>query len=165
MTASTASAQRITPVAVGNAVGIALIVVGGLVAAVTGPLNWEQGSWLAAYLVLVGGATQCLIARVVASAPWADGRGGVLLFTVWNLGFLLVIVGALARLPLVADLGGLLIVPTLVVALRATLVSSSSDASSGGMGRVARVLSAIVFVVVLIGVPVGLVISHLRAAG
>ncbi|MBM7367889.1 hypothetical protein [Gordonia hydrophobica] len=35
--------------------GAALVVVGGLVAAATGPLDLEKGSWLAAYLVLVGG--------------------------------------------------------------------------------------------------------------
>ena len=37
------------------------IVLGGLVAAVTGPLELEQGSWAAAYLVLVVGVAQVVV--------------------------------------------------------------------------------------------------------
>ena len=42
---------------------LGFIVLGGLVAAVTGPLHFDRGSWLAAYLVLVCGVAQCAIGR------------------------------------------------------------------------------------------------------
>ena len=41
-----------------GAVALLCVVAGGLVAAVTGPLRLEHGSWAAAYLVLVGGVAQ-----------------------------------------------------------------------------------------------------------
>ena len=40
------------------AAGSSCVVVGGLVAAATGPTGFEDGSWVAAYLVLVGGVAQ-----------------------------------------------------------------------------------------------------------
>jgi hypothetical protein len=40
------------------AAGGAAIVAGGLIAAVTGPTEWGHGSWVAAFLVLVGGVAQ-----------------------------------------------------------------------------------------------------------
>ena len=39
-------------------IGAICVVAGGLVAALSGPTGFEQGSWLAAYLVLVGGVAQ-----------------------------------------------------------------------------------------------------------
>ncbi|WP_157005887.1 hypothetical protein [Agromyces laixinhei] len=160
MTALPAPSPRLSPVVFGNALGVALIVIGGLVAAVTGPLQLERGSWLAAYLVLVGGVAQSLISRVLEPAAWAAGRGGWATIAAWNVGNLLVIVGALTRVPLIADLGGLMIVAPLVVALRTVFATPSA-----GSGRVARALMALPLFVVLIGVPVGLALTHLRAAG
>ncbi|MEF3405352.1 hypothetical protein [Agromyces sp. CCNWLW203] len=168
MTALAGARPRVGPAAVGNALGIALIVVGGLVAAITGPLQLERGSWLAAYLVLVGGVTQCLLARVLEHAPWAFGRGGWVTIAAWNAGNLLVIGGALARVPVIADAGGLLIAVPLVVALRTTFASRSSPRSVPAAvmpGRVSRAVTALALIVVLVGVPVGLVLTHLRSAG
>ncbi len=51
--------------------GALFIVLGGLVAAVTGPLDLVQGSWLAAYLVLVCGVAQFAIGTMQA----AQNRG------------------------------------------------------------------------------------------
>ncbi len=45
-------------------VGTCCVVLGGFVAAVTGPLTLADGSWLAAYLVLVGGLAQCALGQV-----------------------------------------------------------------------------------------------------
>ena len=42
-------------------VGSISVVGGGLVAAATGPTGFERGSWLAAYLVLVGGVAQVVL--------------------------------------------------------------------------------------------------------
>jgi len=49
----------------GYTLGAALVVVGGLVAAVTSPLALAKGSWLAAFLVLVCGVV--LLAVLVTS--------------------------------------------------------------------------------------------------
>ena len=38
--------------------GGASVVAGGMAAAVTGPMQWGHGSWVAAFLVLVAGAAQ-----------------------------------------------------------------------------------------------------------
>ena len=168
MTALAGARPRVGPAAVGNALGIALIVVGGHIAAITGPLQLERGSWLAAYLVLVGGVTQCLIARALEHAPWASGREGWLTIAAWNAGNLLVVIGALARVPLVADVGGLLIAVPLVVVLRTTFTSRSSPRpmpAPAAPGRVSRAVTALALIVVLVGVPVGLVLTHLRSAG
>ncbi|MCE5292393.1 MAG: hypothetical protein LLG14_24605, partial [Nocardiaceae bacterium] len=46
--------------------GMSQVILGGLVAAVTRPLALTHGSWLAAYLVLVGGVAQYTMGRVAA---------------------------------------------------------------------------------------------------
>ena len=53
------------------AVASALIVAGGLVAAVDGAAPFAHGSWLAAYLVLVGGVAQLHPTRL-AGQPGAE---------------------------------------------------------------------------------------------
>lgn len=42
------------PATILTATGVGCVVLGGVIAAVTGPLDLAHGSWLAAYLVLVG---------------------------------------------------------------------------------------------------------------
>ena len=49
--------------------GAASIVLGGLVAAVTGPLELEHGSWAAAYLVLVSGVAQWVMGEARSWRP------------------------------------------------------------------------------------------------
>ena len=88
-------------------VGAGCVVLGGLVAALTGPLRLAQGSWLAAYLVLVCGVSQYAMGRVpalVAAAPTPD-RCGWTQLGCWNLGNAAVVVGTLLALPAVVDLG------------------------------------------------------------
>ena len=77
----------------GFALGVALVVLGGLVAAVTGPLELAKGSWLAAYLVLVAGVSQCCLAVQHRVLRIADASANRLLATLvgWNFGNLLVI--------------------------------------------------------------------------
>lgn len=91
------------------AVGSFCIVVGGLVAAVTGPTGFEDGSWVAAYLVLVGGVAQITLGvgqqLVGASAP----RPGVLWTELvgWNVGMVATVGGTLASEPLLTTVGGI----------------------------------------------------------
>lgn len=96
------------------AIGILGVLAGGLVAAVTGPLDLQRGSWAAAYLVLVVGVAQAVFGMGRAWLP-ADGtatgaRVG-LEVGAWNVGSLVVVVGTLlAQTWLVVVGSGLLVV-------------------------------------------------------
>ncbi len=103
-------------------IGSALIVLGGLIAAVTGPLEIAQGSWLAAYLVLVCGVAQVVLGlaqeylggrRVSRSVAWAQ-------VACWNLANAAVITGTVAATPVFVILGGLLLLPALAIGLITT---------------------------------------------
>jgi len=136
-------------------VGAGWVVIGGLVAAVTGPLNLEHGSWIAAYLVLVCGMAQCAFGEVRAHLA-LPGVGWVRwgrLFG-WNLCNIAVITGTLIGTPIVSDLGGVLLLIALVAELRAT----------GGSGR--RLLAGLyraVLLLLIVSIPIGLVLGHLGA--
>lgn len=101
--------------------GIA-VVAGGLVAAVTGPLQLAAGSWLAAYLVLVVGVAQLAFG---AGRVWLPDRPGDTAGTIltellgWNIGSLLVMLGVEITQPLVVAVGSLALVVALVLFLRA----------------------------------------------
>jgi len=139
-------------------IGGASIVAGGLVAAVTGPLSLERGSWLAAYLVLVSGVAQLALGTGQARLSTApSGRRIVLAELVsFNLGNAAVIAGTLAGMPIILDAGGLL----LVIAL-ACFIAAVRGSRSGPRWPlwVYRALIAIL----LVSIPVGLVIARLKA--
>lgn len=139
--------------------GGACVVIGGLVAAITGPLDFSHGSWLAAYLVLVGGAAQYAMGRVRGwrveadrspSRAWAQFGG-------WNLGNAFVIAGTLVSAPLVVDAGSLLLVFALLVAFRAALPARGTSASPLLIWTY-----RILLLVLIVSIPVGMVLSHLR---
>ncbi|HTO00076.1 MAG TPA: hypothetical protein VL068_05315 [Microthrixaceae bacterium] len=139
-------------------VGSACIVAGGLVAAVTEPFSFEQGSWLAAYLVLVGGVAQ--IALGVGQAALLHGvleRNSIVreLLT-WNLGSLGVMIGSLTGSALLTTLGGVI----LAVSLGSFLLGVRTPGR-----RSHRVLSVIyqgLATFVLLSIPVGLALSWIR---
>lgn len=136
-------------------VGSCCVVLGGLVAAVTGPLELDKGSWLAAYLVLVCGVAQCAIGTAqarLAGRPIPPARGWSQL-TCWNLGNAAVIAGTLIGVPVIVDAGGALLAITLGIALHA-----ARHAVSGLAGWAYRW----VLVVLLVSVPIGVVLAHLR---
>ncbi len=142
---------------VGFALGAALIVAGGLVAAVTSPLALAKGGWLAAYLVLVCGVAQCMLSRQGGSSTGphaAPGRLRVRLVG-WNAGNALVIVGVLTAMPIVVDVGGIVLLGVLMAALIATRHHAAS-------ARV--VLVRVALVLLIVSIPVGLVLAHVRAA-
>jgi hypothetical protein len=142
----------------GFALGVALVVLGGLVAAVTGPLDLAKGSWLAAYLVLVAGVSQCCLAVQHRVLRIADASANRLLAILvgWNLGNLLVIVGSLTSAPLVVDAGGILLLAALVAAMAATWAHRA-------LAR--AVLYRVVLAALIISIPIGLTLAHVRAAG
>jgi hypothetical protein len=142
----------------GFAFGAGFVVAGGLVAAITGPLALEKGSWLAAYLVLVCGVAQCALAvqdRALTSTDASAGRLRTRLLG-WNAGNALVIVGVLAATPIVVDLGGILLLAVLIAAAVATRSRSAP-------GRV--VLYRVGLGLLIVSIPIGLALAHLRAAG
>lgn len=83
-----------------------LIVVGGLVAAVNSAAPFAHGSWLAAYLVLVGGVAQALLGigrAALASAQAVVTRRREL--GLWHIGTVLVALGVLLDGPAIVALG------------------------------------------------------------
>lgn len=128
------------------------VVAGGLVAAVTSPLDWTKGSWAAAYLVLVVGVAQYVMGRMRPAGPRPD-RVGWGQLAGWNLGSALVIGGTLAATPLLVDLGSVLLVVALVLALLA-----AAPGRSGLVGHAYRAM----LLVLAVSIPVGIVLSHLR---
>ncbi len=138
--------------------GAVSVIAGGLVAAVSAPAGWEHGSWAAAYLVLVTGVAQIGLgaaqAALVAAPPWRRGRAVELLG--WNLGSALVIVGTLVTSPPVVMVGAVL----LVVAL-ATFAASIRGETVGP--RWVRTVLLLLVLVLLVSIPVGVVLSVLRA--
>lgn len=141
-----------------RALALLWVVTGGLVAAVTGPLGLEHGSWSAAFQVLVGGVLQGALG--IAQHRLAAGRIGrrSLLGQLlsWNLGCLAVIGGTLLTAPLLVDLGGLALVVSMVLMIRAVGRGASGPAWALWLFRVALVVTAL-------SIPVGLVLAHLRA--
>ncbi|MDO5739650.1 MAG: hypothetical protein Q4P07_05830 [Ornithinimicrobium sp.] len=98
------------------AVALLAVVVGGLVAALTGPLSWPDGSWAAAYLVLVVGVAQLVLAAGRIWLPehltarrsrlWAE-------LAAWNLGSLAVLAGTMGESVWAVALGSLLLLAAL----------------------------------------------------
>lgn len=144
------------PILVGSAVGYGSIFLGGLVAAVTAPLELEKGSWLAAYLVLIAGLAQVFLAHQsnILGAPAPAVRPLWLQLLLWFGGNVLVILGSLLAAPIIVDVGGLALVIALVLALRFTLAAPPAW----------RVWALRLFyVAVIVSVPIGLVLAHMRA--
>lgn len=102
--------------------GICAVVLGGLVAALTDPLDLARGSWVAAYLVLVVGVAQG--AMGTARQRWEQGDGGRwrawLQLALWNLGSVAVIIGTLLALVSWVYVGSGLLVVALVLAFEST---------------------------------------------
>jgi hypothetical protein len=140
------------------AVGAACVVAGGLVAAITRPTGFDLGSWLAAFLVLVGGVAPIVLgtgqAWLAAEAP-PPGRVRAEA-TTWYLGVAATVGGTLAGAPVVTTLGGLASAAALVLFLRGV--------ARPGPGRrgAALVLYRAVAAVVLVSTPVGLALAWLR---
>lgn len=164
--------RLVGPATVLIVVGALCIVAGGLVAAITGPLDLFRGSWLAAYLVLVCGVAQFAMGTVElghatghASVPRGTGWTQVVCFNVGNAA---VIVGTLTREPFVVDGAGVLLLVTLGIALYGARSSATHSLGalagftadswvSGFLTWVYRVF----LVLLVISLPVGAVLAHL----
>ena len=142
--------------------GAGCVIVGGLVAAVTGPLGLAKGSWLAAYLVLVCGVGTYVIGTMQGrpGAPPMPRAWGLAQLGCWCLGNAAVIVGSLAAVAVVVDVGAALLVIALAVAL-ADALRGERPSGSRMVGWAYRGL----LVVLMISTPVGAVLAHLREGG
>lgn len=136
--------------------GWASIVAGGLVAAVTAPLQLAHGSWCAAYLVLVGGAAQVAMGQAqqhLATRPVPEARTWTQLAT-WNLGNALVILGTFVTAPFIVDAGGAVLLVSLILAVQAVPGATRRWVGRGYLA---------VLAVLLVSMPIGLVLAHIRA--
>lgn len=156
------AAQRLRAGAPFVVVGGAAIVLGGLVAAVTGPLQLTHGSWLAAFLVLVVGVAQIVLgagawllpgrppprrAAWVSALTWTMASSGVVAGTLLSQ-FWLVALGCLG---------------VLVALWRFDRRVATADATDGQQGQTGWTLGyrALVWLLAISGL-VGLVLSATR---
>ena len=91
------------------AIGIVSIVAGGLVAALTRPLELDAGPWIAAYLVLVNGVAQAGLGAGQAGLTRHAPSARVVLVEVvaWNASTTTIILGTLIGWPLLTTAGAL----------------------------------------------------------
>jgi hypothetical protein len=131
-----------------------LIVAGGGVAAGNSVAPFVHGSWLAAYLVLVGGVSQIVLrtGQLRLSAPRLDRAVPVAQLVLWNAGSLAVPAGVLADVSLLVSAGS--------VALLAALALFAVGA--GGMRREARASSAL-YLAIVVGLAVSVVVGSALA--
>ena len=135
--------------------GAVSIVAGGLAAAVTGPTEWDHGSWVAAFLVLVGGVAQIGIAagqsELTPSPP--TPRFVALECALWNVAGLIVIAGTLLASPLTVTIGSVVLVAALVLAAVA----------ARGVGRSWLLVPyRALLVLLLVSTPIGIALSWTR---
>lgn len=136
--------------------GLSCVIAGGLLSAVTAHAATQAASWASAYLVLVGG---------VATSGLAAGRGllsreaptparlGIEL-GLWVAGNALVLIGTLLSPAWFVEAGSVLLV--------LALASIASGVHKGtGPALVRRLFLALV-IVLLVSIPVGIALSHLR---
>lgn len=138
--------------------GVVAIIGGGLLSAITASVASRQLAWLVAYLVLVVGIAQIGLG---AGQAWLARRapgaaivwGEFILFLLGNVG---VALGTMLVVPLLVDLGGIL----LVVSLALFLVAVWRSRRGGWLRWVYLALVAIL----VVSIPIGLVLAQIRAA-
>jgi len=140
-------------------VGAAAVVLGGLIAAVTGPLDLSKGSWAAAYLVLVAGAAQVVMGSARRRWPrsGSDAQGWAQ-FASWNVGNIAVIAGTVMGSTVVVFVGAALLVVALVLAFVATF------RLQGRADRMLLLWVRILLVLLAISIPIGVALSAIRNA-
>jgi hypothetical protein len=131
-----------------------LIVAGGTVAAVNSATPFGHGSWLAAYLVLVGGVSQIVLStgQLALGASRLNRAFPPAQLVLWNLGSLAVPAGVLADVSLLVTAGS--------IALLAALALFATGA--GGMRREVRGRS-VLYLAIVVGLAVSVVVGSALA--
>ncbi|WP_131886543.1 hypothetical protein [Dietzia cinnamea] len=137
-------------------VGLTAIIAGGLVAAVTGPTEFADGSWVAAYLVLVVGVAQVGLGagQALLAADVLSGRLRMVQLLAYNLANSAVLVGTLAESVVVVVGGGVLMLASLALFL--------APARHVHALTWYLVLYRMAIVILAVSVPVGIVLSVVR---
>jgi len=137
--------------------GTLYTIAGGLVAAVSRPLELGHGSWVAAYLVLAGGVGQ--IGLGVGQGLVAESRPSRSIVRVeasaWNVGLVGVIVGTLVSSPFATTLGSAVSAVALILFVR-------TARAPGGPATRARWLVLALAAALLVSTPVGVVLAWAR---
>lgn len=141
------------------AIGTASIVAGGLIAGATARHPTEHEAWAVAFLVLVCGIAQIAlgVGQSLLATTVPAKRTIVTELVTFNAGCALVLVGTVAGRLLVTDAGGALLALALVLLFRAV---GGAGVRAGWPVNLYRALIAIV----LVSIPIGLVLAHLRAS-
>jgi hypothetical protein len=143
-------------------VGVACVVAGGLISAAVASSPSENSSWAVAYLVLIGGVAQVALgvgqSRLAGTAP--SRRILTAEFVCWNAGNAAVITGQLLGYPWVIDAGGAMLVAALALLFRGVRGSTAGTSAETWLLYAYRVI----LLIVLISIPIGLVLGHIKAA-
>jgi hypothetical protein len=131
-----------------------MIVAGGLVAAVNSAAPFEHGSWLAAYLVLVGGVSQAVLCggRLALPAPRRSVRLEYTQLGLWNAGTAAVAVGVFTDVAAVVLVGSVI-----VLAALGCFALGGGPARPGAEGRV------ILYRLVVVGLAISVVVGSALA--
>jgi hypothetical protein len=139
------------------AAGGVSIIAGGLVAAVTGPTDWDHGSWVAAFLVLVAGvaqlgvgAGQAQLAPVAPTVAFAAAE-----CVSWNAGCVTIVTGTLLSSPVAVSIGSTLLVAALGMSTFAVRGSCSQR-------RPFRLPYRVLLLVLLTSTPIGIALAWTR---
>lgn len=141
------------------ALSAALIVAGGMVAAINSATPFAHGSWLAAYLVLVGGVAQLVLGfgRLALPVPASSERLRRAQVVLWNVGSLAVAAGVLTGVAAVVTLGS----AVLLVALTCFAAGARSGRDAHGL----TIAYHLVLVVLAVSVIVGSALAHATPGG
>jgi hypothetical protein len=138
------------------AAGGVAIIAGGMAAAMTGPTDWDHGSWVAAFLVLVAGVAQIGLGAGHAQLPRVAPSVGFIAAACasWNLGCGAVIVGTLLSAPIAVFIGSALLVATLAMSMFAV---------RGADGQPFLLLTyRALLIVLLVSIPIGNALASAR---
>lgn len=151
------SASTICPDSTMYLTGFGAIILGGLIAAVTDPVDLYRGSWTAAYLVLVVGASQVAMGAALNIHNAQTQRWAWTQFGCWNTGSATVILGTLSGSPEIVTAGSIFLVVALALALNATRKLSANIP-----GRPWILAHRVMLGALALSIPVGIALSYLR---
>lgn len=140
-----------------GAIGVASIVIGGLMAALSRPLDLDSGPWIAAYLVLVSGVAQVGLGAGQAGLAQHPPSPRVVLVEVvaWNASTASIILATLIGWPLVTSAGALSLLLALGLFVRQVPVPSAGR-------RVPETAHWALAALVALSAPVGTVLAWIR---
>lgn len=137
-----------------------LIIAGGLISAFNSAAPFDRGSWLAAYLVLVGGVAQIglTFGRDLIGPPLTR-MAALRLLVLWNFGSIVVPLGVLADIGLIIGLGSLALIAALwlsVRGIRRPAVATTVDADQWPGGTSSWLVAGYVGLVAMLALSVAI---------